>query len=1200
MGTRKRAAAAAAGPRSAAARLVHDCTLPHWTDISGFTTAELRAGQVSSPASTAPNIATEVTVGACGVQALLLTGQAVLEVLQGAVDVDGFLVTAGDAPLPLSTAGQVGLAITLTAQAHATQVPWAGREVVQLSLTAPLLHTHPARLTRTPLSSGPLPPRPTPPSFTLHLPDPLPPGGQPPGTAAAHDPLPEPPLVGSAPPGLLIPPDWAAAVQQVVAAAEAAPASSDDQGGLGTAAAGQTAASGQVTGHAACSPSGQHVRRQGRQPAGGRPAEAGGEGQAGGGSSRGAAEAQTESRAEGCPCGPSPSPAPAPRPVSVAVVGPRGGGKSSLSRLLVNGLLASRQAAAPQVPSPGPTPEPQPCSRPPVAQPLAVGRRKKKHRKGQGAQPDAASPHTCCNGEVGTAAAGGGQQQGQQQQQGGGEGGGCKAAWPPLVVNLHGWVTGLGLELCCEVLRDLNPTFVLQVNSPVVRRNTQPGPFWWPGPPTSCLTTCLPVCSPATMRSQQRQQQQRQQQQQQQQQEQQQQQQCHLPFTAQAGRAVEPSAVTPGRQQHSAGHSGAAPGGTYEGLDLYDTAADLAACAPFVIDLDDVAVHFLHTRPPPQAHLGFALNGAVVGLAQRCPTACDQECGAAHPPACVGVGLIRAFDGARRQIYLLTPTPEEVLHSVTCLLVGKAAAFELPPSLLQAGPLDSASPYLGLWSLPGVTGATAGAANQRARKNLGRVGLVHTIAGGGGSYLVLRHLKDSHTVAAKSPAHVLAEQLGICPDIAGKQARLWRCAALSDTVFKETALCSVAHTQVPGTAQHSKVRQADTYLLPSGQFQGQLPRGATALDLVALERLHRQTLELGIVPAVMSTLLSLEEWSKLPLHSGQCQGTQLTQELTFQTSWVVYLWGRAAAAGFYSPLAEQRAEYWGQRLLALSHTSGSGPLMDQAASAARLLCELQAAQLELSRLGVEHQLWQHQRRQVIKAALRGLVEAARPDLSPAQVDAVVAEVNKRMTMGSKQCVLAAVPCLPVLLQSFLGQPTPGFPAAGPAPGPPPPPDPACPPYAHPRLATRSSPRTAAAPAQLPSPVQLNIWDPQLLAQIRDAMELLTKASVLEHLMHGPHHRGIRLLPGEVDVFEQPSSAWPVAMLKELNEVHLLGDLNTLNANATKIITSIQEFYRHPGRFIGWWCKAVGVVEGGFSRAMKKHFPQLVLGRLDYS
>ncbi|KAJ9529242.1 hypothetical protein QJQ45_007932 [Haematococcus lacustris] len=246
-----------------------------------------------------------------------------------------------------------------------------------------------------------------------------------------------------------------------------------------------------------------------------------------------------------------------------------------------------------------------------------------------------------------------------------------------------------------------------------------------------------------------------------------------------------------------------------------------------------------------------------------------------------------------------------------------------------------------------------------------------------------------------------------------------------------------------------------------------------------------------------------------------------------------------------------------------------------------------------------------ERRQVIKAGLRGLVKAALPDLSPAQVDAIVAEIKKRMTMGSKQCCLTAVLCLSLLLSSFLGQPSPAqptqdFPAAGPTPGAPPPPDPACPPYAHPRLATRSSPRTAAAPTQLPPPVQLDIWDPQLLAQIKDAMELLAKASVIEHMMRGPHHRGIRLLPGEVAVFEQPSSAWPVAMLKQLDEVHLIGDGNSLNVNATTSITSIKEFYRHPGRLIKKWGEAMGVVGGGFSREVKKHFPQLVLGRLDYS
>ncbi|KAJ9523122.1 hypothetical protein QJQ45_023887 [Haematococcus lacustris] len=65
-------------------------------------------------------------------------------------------------------------------------------------------------------------------------------------------------------------------------------------------------------------------------------------------------------------------------------------------------------------------------------------------------------------------------------------------------------------------------------------------------------------------------------------------------------------------------------------------------------------------------------------------------------------------------------------------------------------------------------------------------------------------------------------------------------------------------------------------------------------------------------------------------------------------------------------------------------------------------------------------------------------------------------------------------------------------------------------------------------------------------------------------------------------------------LKELDEVHLQRDGNSPNANATKISASMKEYYRHPGRFIKWWGKAVGVVEGGFGRDAQKHLPQLVL------
>ncbi|KAJ9516284.1 hypothetical protein QJQ45_001098 [Haematococcus lacustris] len=111
-------------------------------------------------------------------------------------------------------------------------------------------------------------------------------------------------------------------------------------------------------------------------------------------------------------------------------------------------------------------------------------------------------------------------------------------------------------------------------------------------------------------------------------------------------------------------------------------------------------------------------------------------------------------------------------------------------------------------------------------------------------------------------------------------------------------------------------------------------------------------------------------------------------------------------------------------------------------------------------------------------------------------------------------------------------------------------------------------------------------------------ELLTNVNVLEHMMRGPHHRNIKLLLSKVAVYEQRSSARPVAMLKELDEEHLQRDGNSLNA--TKINTSIKEYYQHQERFINWWGKAVGVEEGGLSRALKKHFPQLVLSRFDYS
>ncbi|KAJ9512007.1 hypothetical protein QJQ45_004413 [Haematococcus lacustris] len=173
---------------------------------------------------------------------------------------------------------------------------------------------------------------------------------------------------------------------------------------------------------------------------------------------------------------------------------------------------------------------------------------------------------------------------------------------------------------------------------------------------------------------------------------------------------------------------------------------------------------------------------------------------------------------------------------------------------------------------------------------------------------------------------------------------------------------------------------------------------------------------------------------------------------------------------FVLPLGLYGSQVWGTAFLGHG-VQLSNPVQTRMLSFLRFAARVRASgsgQQEDEGQGQGEQEVIAERRQVIKAALRGLVEAARPDLSPEEVDAVVAQVNQRMTMGSMQCCLAAVMSLTMLLQSFL--------------------------------------------------VQLDIEDPNLLPQIKAAMDLLTNASVQEHLMCGPHHSRIRLLPGEVAVY----------------------------------------------------------------------------------
>jgi hypothetical protein len=155
------------------------------------------------------------------------------------------------------------------------------------------------------------------------------------------------------------------------------------------------------------------------------------------------------------------------------------------------------------------------------------------------------------------------------------------------------------------------------------------------------------------------------------------------------------------------GAGGAAAAGGAAGAGGAEALADrLTAAAPWEVPLDAVRVVPLHAAVPP-AELLRALNGAVVGL-------CVGGGAGGAPPPCVGLGLVRAADGATRRLLVLTDAPAARLAAVDRLELGR---LELPAALLRGA--AAAAPHLALFSL-GAAGTGAGAA--RARNNLVRGG----------------------------------------------------------------------------------------------------------------------------------------------------------------------------------------------------------------------------------------------------------------------------------------------------------------------------------------------------------------------------------------------------------------------------------------------------------------------------------------------
>lgn len=114
-------------------------------------------------------------------------------------------------------------------------------------------------------------------------------------------------------------------------------------------------------------------------------------------------------------------------------------------------------------------------------------------------------------------------------------------------------------------------------------------------------------------------------------------------------------------------------------LPAFATAADdLACCKPYRVPLSRFKVVF-HEANIAASQVLQALNGSVVALTKA---ADDDLRGSSHigaathaaASACLGIGVVRSVDPAQQLLYILTPTPLDLLQQATSLEVIQNAA----------------------------------------------------------------------------------------------------------------------------------------------------------------------------------------------------------------------------------------------------------------------------------------------------------------------------------------------------------------------------------------------------------------------------------------------------------------------------------------------------------------------------------------------
>lgn len=271
---------------------------------------------------------------------------------------------------------------------------------------------------------------------------------------------------------------------------------------------------------------------------------------------------------------------------------------------------------------------------------------------------------------------------------------------PPLVVNTHGWIKGLGFEVLAQVLESLSPSHVMQLTTPNPNNNLPPDKWWLPEglPPQQGDPLLYQLPSVGAL----------------------QQDMGVDPSGAAFGWALrQPPAEQRALQWLAFARQcmGQPSSPCSWDLPAFAAAADaLAAHPPYKVPLSHFQVAFHHARIA-DAQVLQALNGAVVAFTKSAekPQAggegVDQAAVATAPSVCLGIGIVRSVDPAKQLLYILTPAaPLHELQQATRLEVGN---LDLPLALLQTA--NFMSPYISVWS---ITADGTGAGAMKARNTL--------------------------------------------------------------------------------------------------------------------------------------------------------------------------------------------------------------------------------------------------------------------------------------------------------------------------------------------------------------------------------------------------------------------------------------------------------------------------------------------------